>query len=86
MHTFLVTSVATFFVQESQCSNWEDRPLTIAQLEYAAGDVVCPLEIFEVLCKKAERLRSRVVLEGFEDFEDFEGGVASPPPFSIRLF
>ena len=53
--------------QDLQCSNWENRPLTTGQIEYAAGDVVSLLEMFEVLCKRVVKVPAVVdtrVLEG----------------------
>eukprot|EP00850_Spirogloea_muscicola_P022164 SM000280S10719 [mRNA] locus=s280:129259:132570:+ [translate_table: standard] len=39
-------------LQELQCSDWEVRPLSTAQLQYAAADAYCLLAIFDALAGK----------------------------------
>ena len=43
----------SFTLQDSQCSNWEQRPLSPEQIEYAAADTQCLLAIFDTLLSKA---------------------------------
>lgn len=40
--------------KDTRQSNWEARPLGEEQLDYAANDVVCCLELFKVICTRAE--------------------------------
>lgn len=35
--------------KELQCSNWEERPLSLKQLEYAASDAFCLMDVFDQL-------------------------------------
>lgn len=40
-------------VQELQCSDWSQRPLTEEQMQYAAVDAYCLIHILEVFKSKA---------------------------------
>lgn len=44
--------------QDSQCSDWEQRPLTDDQFYYAAADTHCLLAIFDALLSDALALIS----------------------------
>jgi hypothetical protein len=39
--------------QDSQCSDWEQRPLTREQIDYAAADAHCLLALFDSLLPDA---------------------------------
>eukprot|EP00118_Oscarella_pearsei_P008417 m.43156 g.43156 ORF g.43156 m.43156 type:complete len:895 (+) comp33420_c0_seq3:117-2801(+) len=43
-----------------QMSNWVKRPLRQSQIVYAALDAHCLLDVYKVLCKKAEQLSSEL--------------------------
>lgn len=42
--------------KHQQFSNWAKRPLTQEQIQYAASDAYCLIEIFDVMKKEADRL------------------------------
>lgn len=43
--------------KNQQFSNWAKRPLTTEQMQYAAADAFCLMEIFEVMRREAQRLK-----------------------------
>ncbi|XP_063704618.1 exonuclease mut-7 homolog [Culicoides brevitarsis] len=43
--------------KNQQFSNWAKRPLTKEQIQYAAADAACLLEIFDVMKREANRLK-----------------------------
>lgn len=43
------------FAQELQCSDWEARPLSKAQLLYAATDAYCLLPIYDALLQESSK-------------------------------
>ncbi|CAM9670377.1 unnamed protein product [Lampetra planeri] len=49
--------------KRQQLSEWERRPLTMAQLLYAASDAYCLLEVYDVLLQKAKAAKLSVNLE-----------------------
>lgn len=49
--------------KRQQLSEWERRPLTTAQLLYAASDAYCLLEVYDVLLQKAKAAKLSVNLE-----------------------
>ena len=41
-------------VKKQQCSDWERRPLTLAQIHYAACDALVLMRVFDVMCCEIE--------------------------------
>uniref|UniRef100_A0A6M2CWE7 Putative exonuclease mut-7 n=1 Tax=Rhipicephalus microplus TaxID=6941 RepID=A0A6M2CWE7_RHIMP len=55
--------------KNEQCSDWENRPLRLSQMIYAAVDAFCLLEVYEELCKRADavNMNMRQLLEEATD-------------------
>ena len=48
--------------KEQQCSDWEDRPLSREQIEYAALDCALPARLLDVMAEGAGRAKSESIL------------------------
>lgn len=62
--------------KDEQCSDWENRPLRLSQLKYAALDAFCLLQVYEELAYRAadRKINLKMLLEEAKDAKGGGGG------------